>query len=111
MMAEKMASEKIAEARAARNEKMKNAKREAQILIDEYRKEKEKSYQESLEKTLGTSGSESENLQRQTDAEVSKMKQDFERNKSTVINMLVGAVCSVTCVVPEGRKRNMPQDD
>eukprot|EP00611_Tribonema_gayanum_P029981 TRINITY_DN819_c0_g1_i5.p3 TRINITY_DN819_c0_g1~~TRINITY_DN819_c0_g1_i5.p3 ORF type:complete len:122 (+),score=53.17 TRINITY_DN819_c0_g1_i5:137-502(+) len=108
MAAEGRASAIIAEARAARNERMKMAKKEAQALIDTFRKEKEDAYQAALQKTLGSSGSESATLKAQTDADIAKMQADFDANKAKVMSMLVHSVCTVTSVVPEGRKRNMP---
>jgi ATP synthase subunit G len=88
---------------------MKMAKKEAQALIDTYRREKEAAYQASMQKTLGSSDSDAENLRKQTDAEIAKLQAEYDQNKKNVVNMLVHGVCTVKCIVPEGRKRNMPQ--
>jgi vacuolar-type H+-ATPase subunit H len=85
---------------------MKSAKKEAQSLIDSYRAEKEAAYQSSMQKTMGSSGSEADALRKETDKAIAQIQGDFDANMGKVKDMLVKEVTKVTLRVPEARKIN-----
>ncbi|CAM9588522.1 unnamed protein product [Discosporangium mesarthrocarpum] len=106
--AEAKASTIVAEARTARTKRMKEAKQEAEGLARAYRAEKEAQYQASMQKSLGSSGSDSTTLGAETELAINTMKTDYSANQDKVMDLLVHEVCHVKLVVPEGRKsRNM----
>ncbi|CAM9179270.1 unnamed protein product [Laminaria digitata] len=108
--AETKASSIVAEARAARSKRMKEAKKEAEALCNAFRSEKEAAYQASMQKSMGSSGKESDTLGAQTDLQIHRMTGDYSRNKKTVGDLLVHEVCHIVYVVPEGLKsREMQQ--
>ncbi|CAN0277672.1 unnamed protein product, partial [Phaeothamnion confervicola] len=76
-------------------------------ISNAYRAEKEASYQASMQKTLGSSGMDAQVLEKQTAEAITAMRADFEKNKGTVLNLLVHEVCNVQTIVPEGLKRNV----
>ncbi|CAM9997035.1 unnamed protein product [Pylaiella littoralis] len=108
--AETKASTIVAEARASRSKRMKEAKKEAEALCNAFRAEKEAAYQASMQKSMGSTGKEGDTLGAETDLAIQKMTGEYVKNKDTVGNLLVHEVCHIVYVVPEGLKsREMQQ--
>ncbi len=51
--------------------------------------------------TYGSSGSQTADLDKQTETDLSKLSADFKSNKDSVLNVLVDKVTNVKVVVPE----------
>mmetsp|Transcript_121252 Transcript_121252/g.238273 ORF Transcript_121252/g.238273 Transcript_121252/m.238273 type:complete len:110 (+) Transcript_121252:154-483(+) len=101
--AEKKATLIVQEARKARGDKMKEAKSEAERIINAYRAEMEVSYQVSLAKTNGTSGVAGTELESSTNNSVKSMKDEFDKKKEGVEKMLLDLVLKVDTTVPKAR--------
>ncbi|GAB5030471.1 v-type g subunit [Nannochloropsis oceanica] len=99
--AEQKAAQIVQEARAARGERLKEATVEARRVIEGYRAEKEEQFQEFVKTKYGTSGSQTADLDRQTETELAKLSADFKQNKEAVLSVLVDKVTNVNVDVPE----------
>lgn len=106
MAAETRASQIVAEARIGRGARMKQAKADAQELIDAYRAEKQQEFNTSVLAAGGTGGSASAQLQAETEKEISNMTGQFERNKQKCIDVLLSKCCEVSLEVPTARVRS-----
>lgn len=101
LSAENRASQIVADARSARTERMKEAKREAEDTIATVRGEKEKTFAASAVPTAGSA--EFQQLAKETDAELSKLRNQFASNKSDVVADIVKLVTAVDLSIPETR--------
>ncbi|TFJ84335.1 hypothetical protein NSK_004326 [Nannochloropsis salina CCMP1776] len=99
--AEQKAAQIVQEARAARGQRLKEATVEARRVIEGYRDDKEKQFQDFVKTKYGSSGSQTADLDRQTEAELAKLSADFKHNKDVVLDVLVDKVTNVKTVVPE----------
>ncbi|CAM9108853.1 unnamed protein product [Heterosigma akashiwo] len=106
MAAEAKASQIVQEARSARTERMKEARVEADVLIEEYRRQKEAAYKAASEKASGSSTNDFSELERQTGADIETMRSQYQQNVDKVIFMMVEKVTGeFPLEVPEARKR------
>uniref|UniRef100_A0A7S2UYL7 V-type proton ATPase subunit G n=1 Tax=Fibrocapsa japonica TaxID=94617 RepID=A0A7S2UYL7_9STRA len=102
MAAENRASSIVQEARAARTERMKEAKIEAERHIEEFRKTKEEEFNAASAQSSGSSNTDFSELEKTTDKEIDDMRGQYQTNSQTVIQMLVDKVCgNVPLTVPE----------
>jgi len=85
---------------------MKQAKADAQELIDAYRTEKQQEFNASVLASGGTGGSASAQLQADTEKNISAMTGQFERNKQKCIDVLLSKCCEVSLEVPTARVRS-----
>eukprot|EP00979_Chaetoceros_neogracilis_P000195 scaffold70_cov204-Chaetoceros_neogracile.AAC.1 len=106
MAAETRASQIVAEARIGRGDRMKQAKADAQELIDAYRAEKQQDFNNTVLAAGGSGGSASAKLQAQTNQEVSVMQGQFQRNQQKAIDVLLSKCCEVSLEVPSARVRS-----
>mmetsp|Transcript_666 Transcript_666/g.2238 ORF Transcript_666/g.2238 Transcript_666/m.2238 type:complete len:144 (+) Transcript_666:49-480(+) len=88
--------------RAARGERMKEAKREAEAVIGKVRAEKEAAFQSSSNETQNQD--EFSDMKKVTDAEIAEMQRLFETNKGSVTDMIVKVVTDVSLDLSETRK-------
>mmetsp|Transcript_55703 Transcript_55703/g.111694 ORF Transcript_55703/g.111694 Transcript_55703/m.111694 type:complete len:107 (-) Transcript_55703:312-632(-) len=93
MEAEQTATKIVQEMREAKVERMKQAKTEAAVVVDTYKKDKESEFSRRAAAT-GLSA-ETASLERQTDAEIAEMNIQFEQNKEASIQMMIGHVTAV----------------
>ena len=87
-----------------RGDRMKQAKADAQELIDRYRAEKQVEFDKSAG-TGGTSGFSSE-LQTETENKVSMMQAQFQENQAKAVEIMLSKCCEVDCSVPVARVRS-----
>merc|ERR1712071_569857 len=106
MAAETRASQIVAEARIGRGDRMKQAKADAQELIDAYRGEKQEEFNKAILASGGTGGSASAKLQAETNADVQVMQGQFERNAQKAVDVLLSKCCEVSLTVPSARIRS-----
>mmetsp|Transcript_9655 Transcript_9655/g.13503 ORF Transcript_9655/g.13503 Transcript_9655/m.13503 type:complete len:125 (-) Transcript_9655:341-715(-) len=106
MAAETRASQIVADARLARGDRMKQAKADAQELIDAYRAEKQEEFNNSVLAAGGSGGSASAKLQAETNNEVQIMEGQFQRNSQKAIDVLLSKCCEVSLEVPTARIRS-----
>ena len=88
--------------RAARGERMKEAKREAEAVIGKVRAEKEAAFQSSSNETQNQD--EFSDMKKVTDSEIAEMRKAFEAQKANVTDMIVKVVTDVSLDLSETRK-------
>jgi len=98
-------SQVVAEARIGRGDRMKQAKADAQELIDAYRAEKQEEFNNKVLAAGGTGGSYSAKLQAETNNEIQFMQGQFQRNAQKAVDVLLSKCCEVSLVVPSARVR------
>eukprot|EP00567_Pseudictyota_dubia_P018557 CAMPEP_0197433608 /NCGR_PEP_ID=MMETSP1175-20131217/1465_1 /TAXON_ID=1003142 /ORGANISM="Triceratium dubium, Strain CCMP147" /LENGTH=124 /DNA_ID=CAMNT_0042962047 /DNA_START=67 /DNA_END=441 /DNA_ORIENTATION=+ len=106
MAAETRASQIVAEARMARGDRMKQAKTDAQELIDAYRAEKQEEFNNRVLAAGGSGGSASAKLQAETNNEIQIMQGQFQRNAQKAVDVLLSKCCEVSLEVPSARVRS-----
>jgi len=85
---------------------LKQAKNDAQELIDAYRAERQEEFNNMVLSAGGSGGSYSAKLQAETNNEVSAMQGQFQRNAQKAIDVLLSKCCEVTLEVPTARVRS-----
>jgi ATP synthase subunit G len=90
---------------AGRGDRMKQAKVEAQILIDAYRAEKQEEFNNMVLSKGGTEGSWSQKLQADTNKEIKEMQAQFQKNAQKAVDVLLSKCCEVSLEVPTARVR------
>ncbi|KAK2951907.1 putative V-type H+-transporting ATPase subunit G [Blattamonas nauphoetae] len=89
--AEQEASEIVEEAKQARIQLLKSAKRDAEKEATEYRAKLEKEYQAEVEKVSGTDTQYFSELDQKLDNLVKKMNTDVSQNEQQAVDILVEA--------------------
>jgi len=85
---------------------MKQAKVEAQSLIDAYRAEKQEEFNNMVLSTGGSQGNASAKLQADTNRDIQDMKADFQKNAQKAVDVLLSKCCEVSLEVPTARVRS-----
>uniref|UniRef100_A0A7S1VIJ7 V-type proton ATPase subunit G n=1 Tax=Grammatophora oceanica TaxID=210454 RepID=A0A7S1VIJ7_9STRA len=106
MAAEQRASQIVAEARVGRGDRMKQAKTEAQELIDAYRAEKQSEFNNMVLSKGGSEGASSQKLQQETSSEINSMQGNFQKNAQKAVDVLLSKCCEVSLEVPTARIRS-----
>ncbi|KAG7349105.1 V-ATPase subunit G [Nitzschia inconspicua] len=105
MAAETRASQIVAEARMGRGDRMKQAKKDAQELINAYREEKQEEFNNMVLSKGGSEGSASAKLQAETNKEINDMEAQFQKNAQKAVDVLLSKCCEVSLEVPTARVR------
>lgn len=84
---------------------MKQAKVEAQGLIDAYRNEKQEEFNNMVLSKGGSEGNASAKLQTETNSEIQTMQGMFQRNAQKAVDVLLSKCCEVSLEVPTARIR------
>ncbi|XP_063792501.1 V-type proton ATPase subunit G 1 [Pseudophryne corroboree] len=95
LQAEKRAAERVGEARKRKNRRLKQAKEEAQAEIEQYRLQREKEFKAKEAAALGSHGSCSEEMEKETLEKMSVIEEDYRKNRETVLEQLLSFVCDV----------------
>ncbi|KAJ6654566.1 hypothetical protein lerEdw1_006719 [Lerista edwardsae] len=95
LQAEKRAAEKVAEARKRKNRRLKQAKEEAQAEIEQYRLHREKDFKEKEAAALGSHGSSTTEVEKETVEKMGLLQTNFEKNREDVLNSLLNVVCDI----------------
>mmetsp|Transcript_38065 Transcript_38065/g.43467 ORF Transcript_38065/g.43467 Transcript_38065/m.43467 type:complete len:109 (-) Transcript_38065:125-451(-) len=88
-----------------RGDRMKQAKVEAQELIDAYRGEKQEEFNNMALSKGGSEGNASAKLQAETNAEITRMQAKFQSNAQKAVDVLLSKCCEVSLEVPSARVR------
>ena len=91
--------------RTARGDRMKQAKVEAQGLINAYRAEKQEEFNNMVLSKGGSEGSASAQLQTDTNKEIQEMQGQFQKNAQKAVDILLSKCCEVSLEVPTARVR------
>ena len=84
---------------------MKQAKVEAQGLINAYRSEKQEEFNNMVLSKGGSQGSASAQLQTDTNKEIQEMQGQFQKNAQKAVDILLSKCCEVSLEVPTARVR------
>jgi hypothetical protein len=84
---------------------MKQAKVEAQELIDAYRGEKQAEFNNMALSKGGSEGSASAKLQSETDQQITVLQSAFSKNAQKAVDVLLSKCCEVSLEVPSARIR------
>ena len=84
---------------------MKQAKVEAQQLIDAYRAEKQEDFNNMALSKGGSEGNASAFLQSETNKEIKSMDALFQKNAQKAVDVLLSKCCEVSLEVPTARVR------
>ena len=84
---------------------MKQAKAEAQELIDAYRGEKQAEFNNMVLSKGGSEGSASQKLQADTNKEIQELQAEFQKNAQKAVDVLLSKCCEVSLEVPTARVR------
>jgi F0F1-type ATP synthase membrane subunit b/b' len=84
---------------------MKQAKVEAQQLIDSYRAEKQEEFNNMALSQGGSEGNAAAALQAETNKEVQAMEGLFQKNVQGAVDVLLSKCCEVSLEVPTARVR------
>jgi hypothetical protein len=85
---------------------MKQAKVEAQELMETYRAEKQEEFNNILLSKGGSEGSASAKLQADTNKEIQDMQALFKKSAQKAADVLLGKCCEVSLEVPTARVRS-----
>lgn len=85
---------------------MKQAKADAQELIDSYRAEKQEEFNNMVLSKGGSEGSASAKLQSETAKEIGDMESLFQKNAQKAVDVLLSKCCEVSLEVPTARVRS-----
>ena len=91
--------------RTGRGDRMKQAKVEAQTLIEAYRGEKQEEFNNMVLSKGGLEGSTSAKLQNETNKEIKDMNALFKKNAQKAVDVLLSKCCEVSLEVPTARIR------
>lgn len=84
---------------------MKQAKKDAQELINSYRDEKQEEFNNMVLSKGGSEGSASAKLQAETNKEITDMQTQFQKNAQKAVDVLLSKCCEVSLEVPTARVR------
>lgn len=84
---------------------MKQAKADAQGLIDSYRGEKQEEFNNMVLSKGGSEGSASAKLQADTNKDIQEMQAQFQKHAQKAVDVLLSKCCEVSLEVPTARVR------
>ncbi|XP_012885635.1 PREDICTED: V-type proton ATPase subunit G 1 [Dipodomys ordii] len=106
LQAEKRAAEKVSEARKRKNRRLKQAKEEAQAEIEQYRLQREKEFKAKEAAALGSHGSCSNEVEKETKEKMTILQNYFLQNREEVLENLLAFVCDIQPEIHENYRIN-----
>ena len=85
---------------------MKQAKADAQDLIDSYRGQKQEEFNNMVLSKGGSEGSASAKLQSDTNKDIQDLELQFKKNSQKAVDVLLSKCCEVSLEVPSARVRS-----
>lgn len=95
LKAEKVATEKVGEARKRKYARLKQAKDEAMEEMDTYREEREQHYRAIEKNIVGTEGSEESQVSLDTDLQLQELEKIALKNKEKAMERLLALIVDV----------------
>ncbi|RLW00451.1 hypothetical protein DV515_00008901 [Chloebia gouldiae] len=80
---------------AGKNRRLKQAKEEAQAEIEQYRLQREKEFKAKEAAALGSHGSCTTEVEKETQEKMSVIQQNFQKNREVVMSQLLSLVCDI----------------
>ncbi|CAI9180802.1 unnamed protein product [Rangifer tarandus platyrhynchus] len=106
LQAEKRAAEKVSKARKRKNRRLKQAKEEAQAEIEQYRLQREKEFKAKEAAALGSHGSCSTEVEKDTQEKMTILQTYFRQNRDEVLDNLLALVCDIRPEIHENYRIN-----
>ncbi|XP_006835292.1 PREDICTED: V-type proton ATPase subunit G 1-like [Chrysochloris asiatica] len=106
LQAEKRAAEKVSEARKRKNPTLKQAKEEAQAEIEQYRLQREKEFKAKEAVALGSHGSCSTEVEKETQEKMTVLQTYFRQNRDDILDNLLTFVCDIRPEIHENYRIN-----
>ncbi|XP_075416491.1 V-type proton ATPase subunit G 1 [Tenrec ecaudatus] len=106
LQAEKRAAEKVSEARKRKNRRLKQAKEEAQAEIEQYRLQREKEFKAKEAAALGSHGSCSTEVEKETEEKMTLLQTYFRQNRDDVLDSLLKFICDIHPEIHENYRIN-----
>lgn len=106
LQAEKRAAEKVSEARKRKNRRLKQAKEEAQAEIEQYRLQREKDFKAKEAAALGSHGSCSTEVEKETQEKITTLQNYFQQNREEVLDNLLTFICDIQPQIHENYRLN-----
>ncbi|XP_009989785.1 PREDICTED: V-type proton ATPase subunit G 1-like [Tauraco erythrolophus] len=78
-----------------KNRRLKQAKEEAQAEIEQYRLQREKEFKAKEAAALGSHGSCTTEVEKETQEKMSVIQQNFQKNHEVVLSQLLSLVCDI----------------
>ncbi|XP_009950456.1 PREDICTED: V-type proton ATPase subunit G 1, partial [Leptosomus discolor] len=78
-----------------KNRRLKQAKEEAQAEIEQYRLQREKEFKAKEAAALGSHGSCTTEVEKETQGKMSVIQQNFQKNREVVLSQLLSLVCDI----------------
>ncbi|XP_062815723.1 V-type proton ATPase subunit G 1 isoform X1 [Anolis carolinensis] len=78
-----------------KNRRLKQAKEEAQAEIEQYRLQREKEFKAKEEAALGSHGSSTTEVEKETQEKMFVLQSNFQKNREEVLNSLLNLVCDI----------------
>uniref|UniRef100_A0A8C5K995 V-type proton ATPase subunit G n=1 Tax=Jaculus jaculus TaxID=51337 RepID=A0A8C5K995_JACJA len=95
LQAEKQAAKKVSEALKRNNRRLKQAKEESQAEIEQYRLQRENEFKAKEAAVLGSHGSCSTEVEKETQEKITILQAYFQRNRNEVLDNLLAFVCDI----------------
>ncbi|KAB0380152.1 hypothetical protein FD755_007936 [Muntiacus reevesi] len=106
LQAEKRAAEKVSEARKRKNRRLKQAKEEPQAETEQYRLQREKEFKAKEAAALGSHGSCSTEVEKDTQEKMTILQTYFRQNRDEVLDNLLAFVCDIRPEIHENYRIN-----
>nr|XP_013809261.1 PREDICTED: V-type proton ATPase subunit G 1 isoform X2 [Apteryx mantelli mantelli] len=81
--------------KTGKNRRLKQAKEEAQAEIEQYRLQREKEFKAKEAAALGSHGSCTTEVEKETQEKMSIIQQNFQKNREVVLSQLLSLVCDI----------------
>nr|XP_020668911.1 V-type proton ATPase subunit G 1 [Pogona vitticeps] len=78
-----------------KNRRLKQAKEEAQAEIEQYRLQREKEFKAKEEAALGSHGSSTTEVEKETQEKMMVLNSNFQKNREEVLTTLLNLVCDI----------------
>ncbi|XP_005073543.1 V-type proton ATPase subunit G 3 [Mesocricetus auratus] len=95
LQAEKMAKDKLEEAKKRKGKRLKQAKEEAMAETDQYRMQREKEFHLKQSKMMGSQSHLSDEIEDQTLEKIKELNRSYNNCMESVIKQLLSMVCDL----------------
>lgn len=92
--------------KTGKNRRLKQAKEEAQAEIEQYRLQREKEFKAKEAAALGSHGSCSSEVEKETQEKMTVLQNYFEQNRDEVLENLLAFVCDIRPEIHENYRIN-----
>ncbi|XP_049626477.1 V-type proton ATPase subunit G 1-like [Suncus etruscus] len=99
-------AKKVSEARKRKNRRLKQAKEEAQAEIKQYRLQREKDFKAKEAAALGSHGSCSTKVEKETQEKIITLQNYFQQNREEVLDNLLTFICDIKPQIHEKYRIN-----